>query len=161
MQGTMQSAPLSVASILHHAAGVHGDRRVISATEQGFRRSSYREIGERCANLASALRRLGVTGDDRVATFQWNNQEHLEAYCAVPAMGAVLHTLNIRLSAEQIRYVANHAEDRVIIVDSSLVPCSRPYYPICSRYGRCWSPAKATFRRSTAKVPRCFATKRH
>ncbi|BAH55900.1 MULTISPECIES: fatty acid--CoA ligase [Rhodococcus] len=129
MQGTMQSAPLSVASILHHAAGVHGDRRVISATEQGFRRSSYREIGERCANLASALRRLGVTGDDRVATFQWNNQEHLEAYCAVPAMGAVLHTLNIRLSAEQIRYVANHAEDRVIIVDSSLVPLLAPVLP--------------------------------
>jgi fatty-acyl-CoA synthase len=67
-----------------------------------------------------------VTGDDRVATFQWNNQEHLEAYCVVPAMGAVLHTINIRLSADQIRYVVNHAEDTVIIVDASLTPLLAP-----------------------------------
>ena len=76
MHSTMQAAPLSVASILAHASGVHGAKQVISATEQGLRAASYRQIGQRSAQLALALRRLGVTGDDRVATFQWNNQEH-------------------------------------------------------------------------------------
>lgn len=129
MLATMQCAPLSVSSILAHASGVHGGKHVISAGEQDVRSASYRQIGERSAQLASALRRLGVTGDQRVATFQWNNQEHLEAYCAIPAMGAVLHTLNIRLSAEQIRYVVGHADDKVIIVDASLAPLLAPVLP--------------------------------
>jgi fatty-acyl-CoA synthase len=72
--------------------------------------------------LASALARLGIRPGDRVGTFMWNSQEHLEAYFAVPSMGAVLHTLNIRLFPEQLTYVINHAEDRVVIVDDSLVP---------------------------------------
>ncbi|PKV92562.1 fatty-acyl-CoA synthase [Amycolatopsis echigonensis] len=122
MRSTMQGTPLTVASILRHGVEVHGDRRVITATGDGFRRSTYEQVGRRCGQLANALRRLGIAGDDRVATFQWNNQEHLEAYAAVPAMGAVLHTLNIRLSAEQIRFIAGHAEDKAVIVDSSLVP---------------------------------------
>jgi len=122
MRSTMQGTPLTVASILRHGVEVHGDRRVITATGDGFRRSTYEQVGRRCGQLANALRRLGIAGDDRVATFQWNNQEHLEAYAAVPAMGAVLHTLNIRLAAEQIRFIAGHAEDKVVIVDSSLVP---------------------------------------
>ncbi|GAA3153972.1 hypothetical protein GCM10020255_034200 [Rhodococcus baikonurensis] len=83
---------------------------------------SYADIGKRCAQLAHALRGLGVEGDERVATFMWNNSEHLEAYLAIPSMGAVLHTLNIRLFPEQLIHVANHAEDRVIIVDPSLIP---------------------------------------
>ena len=70
----------------------------------------------------NGLRGLGITGDERVATFMWNNQEHLEAYLAVPCMGAVLHTLNIRLPAEQIAFIANEAEDRVVIADMSLAP---------------------------------------
>ncbi|GAB2977512.1 long-chain fatty acid--CoA ligase [Amycolatopsis acidiphila] len=122
MRSTMQGTPLTVASILRHGVEVHGDRQVTTATGDGFRRSTYEQVGRRCGQLANALRRLGIAGDDRVATFQWNNQEHLEAYAAVPAMGAVLHTLNIRLSAEQIRFIAGHAEDKVVIVDSSLVP---------------------------------------
>ncbi|GAB3373966.1 long-chain fatty acid--CoA ligase [Amycolatopsis echigonensis] len=122
MLSTMQGTQLTVASILRHGVEVHGDRRVITATDGGFRRSSYEQVGRRCGQLANALRRLGIAGDDRVATFQWNNQEHLEAYAAVPAMGAVLHPLNIRLSAEQICFIAGHAEDKVVIVDSSLVP---------------------------------------
>ncbi|WP_275291256.1 long-chain fatty acid--CoA ligase [Amycolatopsis sp. La24] len=122
MRSTMQGTPLTVASILRHGVEVHGDRQVTTATGDGFRRSTYEQVGRRCGQFANALRRLGIAGDDRVATFQWNNQEHLEAYAAVPAMGAVLHTLNIRLSAEQIRFIAGHAEDKVVIVDSSLVP---------------------------------------
>ena len=68
------------------------------------------------------MRGLGIGPGDRVATFMWNNQEHLEAYLAVPAMGAVVHPLNIRLFPEQVTYVANHAEDQVVIVDRSLLP---------------------------------------
>ncbi len=71
---------------------------------------------------AAALTRLGVQQGDRVGTFMWNNQTHLEAYLAVPCMGAVLHTLNIRLFPEQLAYVINHAEDQVIIVDASIIP---------------------------------------
>ena len=79
-------------------------------------------MAERAEKLAAALTRLGVQQGDRVGTFCWNNQGHLEAYLAIPSMGAVLHTLNIRLPAEQLAYVINHAEDRVIIVDASLIP---------------------------------------
>ena len=79
-------------------------------------------MAERAERLAKALGRLGVGDGDRVGTFLWNNQNHLEAYLAVPAMGAVLHTLNLRLFPEQLSYVINHAEDKVIIVDASLIP---------------------------------------
>ena len=79
--------------------------------------------------LANALRRLGITGDQRVATFMWNNAEHLAAYLAVPSMGAVLHTLNIRLFPEQIAYVANEAEDQVVLVDMSLAKLLAPVLP--------------------------------
>ena len=99
-----------------------GDAEVVTWQGESARRASYADVGERVARLAGGLRRLGVTGDDRVGTFMWNNQEHLEAYLAVPSMGAVLHTLNIRLFPEQVVYIANHAEDRVVIVDASLVP---------------------------------------
>src|SRR5205823_6152342 len=86
------------------------------------RRSSYAEVGREAARLAHALRGLGITGDQRVGTFMWNNTEHLVAYLAVPAMGAVLHTLNVRLFPEQLTFIANHAEDHVILVDASVAP---------------------------------------
>ena len=76
------------------------------------------------------MRRIGITGDQRVATFMWNNAEHLTAYLAIPSMGAVLHTLNIRLSAEQIAYIANEAEDQVIIADLSLTAQLAPVLPL-------------------------------
>src|SRR5207342_3346102 len=101
---------------------VYPDTEVVTATEGGARRRTYAEVAERAGRLANALRGLGVDGDQRVATFMWNNVEHLEAYLAVPSMGAVLHTLNIRLFPEQLVYIANHADDRVVIVDDSLVP---------------------------------------
>jgi fatty-acyl-CoA synthase len=125
----MQNWPLTITAILRHACGVNGDRVVTTATGQGHRSLTYREVGEQAARLANALRGLGITGDQRVATFQWNNAEHLVAYLAVPAMGAVLHTLNIRLAPEQIAYIANEAEDQVIIVDASLVTLLSPVLP--------------------------------
>jgi fatty-acyl-CoA synthase len=126
MYSTMQSFPLTINAILRHASSVHGARKVTTATGTGYRDCSYAELGRQAAQLANALRRVGVTGDQRVATFMWNNAEHLTAYMAVPAMGAVLHTLNIRLFPEQIVYVANEAEDQVVLVDLSLAKLLAP-----------------------------------
>lgn len=126
MHSTMQNSPLTVAEILRYAVDVHGDRTVSTATGDGFRHATYREVGKQAARLANALRKLGIDGDQRVATFMWNNQEHFEAYVAVPAMGAVLHTLNIRLFPEQIEFVAYEAEDKVVIADLSLAPILAP-----------------------------------
>ncbi|MEI7914132.1 MAG: fatty acid--CoA ligase [Mycobacteriaceae bacterium] len=129
MQSTMQNTPLTVAEILRYAVRVHGDRTVTTATGDGFRHATYQEVGRHAAQLANALRRLGVDADQRVATFMWNNQEHLEAYMAVPSMGAVLHTLNIRLFPEQIEFVAYEAEDQIVIADLSLAPILGPVLP--------------------------------
>jgi fatty-acyl-CoA synthase len=121
MRSTMQDFQLTIGGILRHGTDVHGDGLVVTATADGTRTESYADVGRRAARLANVLRSLGITGDQRVGTFQWNNAEHLEAYLAIPSMGAVLHTLNIRLFPEQLTYIANHAEDRVVIVDDSLV----------------------------------------
>jgi fatty-acyl-CoA synthase len=121
---TMQDAPLLVSGILRHGQLVYGDSQVITITGPAgeYVEASFVEVAERAERLAAALERLGVGDSDRVGTFLWNNQTHLEAYLGIPAMGAVLHTLNLRLFPEQLAYVVNHAEDKVIIVDGSLVP---------------------------------------
>src|SRR5690348_2985909 len=129
MQSTMQDFPLTVTGILRHASRWYSTRRVTTATPDGYRGIGYGEFGVRVAQLAHGLRRLGVTGGDRVATFMWNNQEHLEAYFAAPCMGAVLHTLNARLAGEQIAFIANQAEDRVVLVDMSMAPLLAPVLP--------------------------------
>ena len=121
MKSTMQDAPLSISRLLEHAARVHPDTEVVTATPDGTRRRTFAEVAERAGRLAGALRACGIDGDQRVGTFMWNNAEHLEAYLAVPSMGAVLHTLNIRLFPDQLTYVANHAEDKVVVVDASLL----------------------------------------
>jgi fatty-acyl-CoA synthase len=122
MWSTMQDFPLTVTSIMKHGTTIFGASEVATATDDGIRRTSYAELGIRAARLAGALRSLGIDSDQRVGTFMWNNAEHLAAYLAVPSMGAVLHTLNIRLFPDQLAYIAEHAEDEVIIVDGSLVP---------------------------------------
>ncbi|GAB3491335.1 long-chain fatty acid--CoA ligase [Nocardiopsis coralliicola] len=129
MRSSMQDVPLSVADLVRYGTTVHGRSEAATWTGGGFRRSTFDQVGRRAAQLAHGLRELGITGDERVATFQWNNREHLEAYLAVPAMGAVLHTLNIRLHADQIAYIAEHAEDRAVIADASLVPLLAPMLP--------------------------------
>jgi fatty-acyl-CoA synthase len=129
MRSTMQDFPLTIGAIMRHALGVHADAEVVTATADGQRSQTYADLGRRAARLANALRALGIDGDQRVATFQWNNAEHLEAYLAVPSMGAVLHTLNIRLFPEQLTYIANHAEDQVVVVDDSLVGLLAPLLP--------------------------------
>jgi len=113
--------PLTITSIMRYGTTVFGDREVVTWTGDGTRRRTYAEAGRRAARLASALRRLGIDADQRVGTYMWNNAEHLEAYLAVPSMGAVLHTLNIRLAPAEVGYIATHAEDQIVIVDASLV----------------------------------------
>src|SRR5271166_6712144 len=122
----MQDFSLTIAALMRHSCGVHGARTVTTATGAGYRNTTYREVGRDAARLANALREIGITGDQRVGTFMWNNAEHLTAYMAVPSMGAVLHTLNIRLFPEQIVHVANEAEDQVVVVDLSLAKLLAP-----------------------------------
>ena len=121
MRSTMMDIPLTITSIMRYGTSVFGDREVVTCTEDGTRRRTYAEAGRRAARLANGLRRLGVGAGQRVGTFMWNNAEHLEAYLAVPSMGAVLHTLNIRLAPAEVAYIVTHAEDRAVIVDASLV----------------------------------------
>lgn len=123
MQSTMMNIPLTTAAILRHGSRVHARARVRTLQPDGsVKVGTFADVGRRSAQLAHALRACGVTGDERVATLMWNNQEHVEAYCAVPSMGAVLHTLNPRLAPEQLVYIANHADDRVVLVDGTLAP---------------------------------------
>ncbi len=122
MRSTMMDVPLTVTALMRYGTSAFADRGVVTWTGDGSRRQTYGETGARAAQLAGALRSLGVDGDQRVATLMWNNSEHLEAYLAVPAMGAVLHTLNIRLDPAQLGYIANHAADYAAIVDPTLVP---------------------------------------
>src|SRR6266404_7271705 len=119
---TMQDHPLTITDILRHGQTVHGGSQVVTVDGERLRRARFADVADRATRLAAALRRLGIRAGDRVATFGWNTQEHLEAYLAIPSMGAVLHTLNIRLFPEQLAYVINHGEDKVVLVDDSLVP---------------------------------------
>ena len=124
---TMQDDfPLTITTILQHGARVFGRSECVTWQGDGARHTSYREIEQNARRLASALTRLGVGEGDPVATFCWNNQEHLEAYYAVPCMGAVVHTLNIRLPAHQVTHIVNDAQDKIIIVDGSLLPALAP-----------------------------------
>jgi fatty-acyl-CoA synthase len=118
----MMDVPLTVTRIMQYGTTVFGDREVVTYGAAEIRRQTFAQTGVRVARLANALRSLGIDGDQRVATLMWNNAEHLEAYLAIPSMGAVLHTLNLRLEPEIIGYIATHAGDDVVIVDLSLVP---------------------------------------
>jgi fatty-acyl-CoA synthase len=118
----MQDFPLTIGMLFRHGATLHGDSVVVTLEGDHRRSATFHEVADRATRLAAALTKLGVGRGDRVATFSWNTQEHLEAYLAVPSMGGVLHTLNIRLFPEQLTYIVEHADDRVVIVDDSLVP---------------------------------------
>jgi len=120
MRSTMQETPLLISRILEYGTTVYAVSEVVTWGADGARRSSYGDLGRDCRRLANALRGLGIDADQRVGTFMWNNEEHLELYLAVPSMGAVLHTINIRLFPQQLTYVINHAEDKVVAVDNSL-----------------------------------------
>jgi fatty-acyl-CoA synthase len=120
LEGLMMRTPLLVRGIAERAEQLFAGREIVSATATGVERSTYAEVVGRARRLASALHELGIRPGDRVGTFGWNSVRHLELYLAVPSMGAVLHTLNIRLFDDDLRYIAGHAEDRVIFLDASL-----------------------------------------
>jgi fatty-acyl-CoA synthase len=125
LMGLMQDDfPLNLHHVRRRMRDVHPQAEVVTLAGdgEGSVRASFAEISSRVDLLARALGRLGIEPGDRVGTFAWNNQRHFELYMAVPCIGAILHTLNVRLFAEQLVYIVNHAEDRVIFVDDSLVP---------------------------------------
>lgn len=123
MQGLMMNRPLRIADILAHAAKVHPAGEVISVREEGdTHRATYPEIAVRVAQLAHALLALGVREGDRVGTLAFNGHRHLELYYAISGIGAVCHTINPRLPDDQLQYIIQHAGDRIIFADPSLVP---------------------------------------
>ncbi|MAB13513.1 3-(methylthio)propionyl-CoA ligase [Parvibaculum sp.] len=123
MKGLMQDWPLRVTTIIDHAARFHGDREVVTRTIEGpIARTTYSEIHLRARKAAQALQKLGIEKGDVVATMAWNTARHLEAWYGIMGLGAVCHTLNPRLFAEQLIYIINHAEDKVIFLDLTFVP---------------------------------------
>jgi fatty-acyl-CoA synthase len=111
-----------VSAILEHGTRVYGGSEVVTWQGDGARRATFADVGANAQRLAAALAGLGVQRGDRVATLCWNSQEHLEAYFAVPSMGAVLHTLNLRLPPGQLAHIINHAEDKIVLLDATLLP---------------------------------------
>ncbi|MBC7103780.1 MAG: fatty-acid--CoA ligase [Parvibaculum sp.] len=123
MQGLMQDWPLRVTTIIDHAARFHGDREIVTRSIEGpITRTTYGQVHLRARKVAQALTRLGIKEGDIVATMAWNTARHLEAWYGIMGMGAVCHTLNPRLFAEQLIYIINHAEDKVIFLDLTFVP---------------------------------------
>ena len=123
MQGTMMNYPLTLTSLLERAEKLFGDVEIVSRRpDRTLARSNYAEFTRRARALAEGLTRAGLRRGDRVATLMWNSGTHLEAYFGIPAAGGVLHTLNLRLHADELAYIANHAEDRFLIVDDVLLP---------------------------------------
>jgi fatty-acyl-CoA synthase len=123
MLGLMQQHPLLISSLLVHAERHHGAQEIVSRRVEGdIHRTTYRELAARSRRLAKALAALGVGMSDRVATLAWNGYRHMELYYAVSGSGAVLHTLNPRLHPDQVVYIADHAEDRVLCFDLTFLP---------------------------------------
>jgi len=122
MRGLMQDDQLILTRFLERATTFYPRQQIVTRTPAGDYRETYEELGERVARLANALKELGVGPGDRVGSFGFNTYRHLELYFAVPCMGSVLHTLNIRLHPDQVAWIANHAEDKVVFVDDVLVP---------------------------------------
>jgi fatty-acyl-CoA synthase len=130
MKSTMMSMALSTQMILRHGARIHGDSQVATFDGLKFASRTFKELMPRIESLASGLAALGVQTGERVASLCWNHQQHLEAYFAAPGMGAVLHTLNLRLFPHQLVQIIDHAEDKVLIADNSLWPLVRELLPL-------------------------------
>src|SRR5215217_3848801 len=127
MQGQMQSYPLTLVHLFERVERLFADKRITTATPGGVERTTYGEWSQRTRRLGGVLDALGISADGRVGTFAWNSARHLELYFAAPCSERVLHTLNIRLFPEQLRYVADHAQDEVIFADRSLLKLLWPH----------------------------------
>jgi fatty-acyl-CoA synthase len=123
LKGLMQDRPLLISSLIEHAANFHPHGEIVSRTTEGpIHRCTYADIHRRAKQVACALTSLGVERGERIATLAWNSYRHMELYFGVSGMGAVLHTVNPRLFPEQIEYIVNHAEDRLVFFDLSFLP---------------------------------------
>src|SRR5688500_2994465 len=123
MHGLMMDQPLLISDLIRHADRHHASTEIVSKTvDGGVHRYTYREAHTRARRLANALKKLGVRMHDRVATLAWNGFRHYEIYYAAAGSGAVIHTINPRLFPEQIAYIANHAEDKVVFFDLTFAP---------------------------------------
>jgi fatty-acyl-CoA synthase len=123
MRGLMMDFPLTLAAIFRRAEQIFPRREIVTRrADRSLHRYTYREFAERARRLASALQRLGIHPGDRVGTLGWNHHQHLEAYFAIPLAGGVLHTLNLRLRPDELIFVINDADDRVVLVDHTLMP---------------------------------------
>ena len=132
MLGQMMDMPLLVSSILRHAARHHGETEVVSRRVEGdIHRYTYARCEQRARQLASALQKAGVGPGERVATIAWNGYRHLELYYGVGGMGSVIHTINPRLHPEQIAWIVNHAEDRIVAFDATFLPLIEAVAPRC------------------------------
>jgi acyl-CoA synthetase (AMP-forming)/AMP-acid ligase II len=130
MQGLMMDMPLLVSDLLKHAARHHATTEIVSKTVEGaMHRYNYREAAARARKLGNALKRLGVQQQDRVATLAWNSFRHFEVYYAAAGSGAIIHTVNPRLFPDQIVYIANHAEDKLMFFDITFAPLVEKLVP--------------------------------
>jgi fatty-acyl-CoA synthase len=130
MKSTIMSSPLLLTSMLERAGKLFPNVEIVSARPNGsVHRYTYRDLHRRSRHLSAALQRAGIALGDRVATLMWNEHEHLEAYFGVPAVGGVVHTLNLRLHPDEIAYIVNHAEDRFLIVDDVLLDVFQQFCP--------------------------------
>jgi fatty-acyl-CoA synthase len=129
MRGTMMDFPLTLQHVFERGTRLFPDREIVTGGITGAHRYTYRDFTQRVHRLANALKDLGLQPGERVGTFSWNHYRHLELYFAVPMQGAVLHTLNIRLFHDQLTYIVNHASDRFLCVDRSLLPTIRTLQP--------------------------------
>jgi fatty-acyl-CoA synthase len=126
LEGLMQDYELSLQHVLWRIERLHQKKEVVTKRDDGVHRTTYGEMVPRINRLAGALKGIGVKPGDRVATLAWNNNRHLELYYAIPCMGAVLHTLNLRLFPQHLEFIVNDAEDKVLFVDQSLLPLLKP-----------------------------------
>lgn len=126
ISSTMMDFPLTLGHLFRHGSQIHCDSRASTWSPLGVRQTTYADVADRATRLAAALSRVGVRSGDVVGTLCCNHEEHLEAYMAVPTMGAILHTINFRLPPAQLTHIIRHAHDRVLIVDSSLLGVLTP-----------------------------------
>ncbi|ATQ44137.1 long-chain-fatty-acid--CoA ligase [Caulobacter mirabilis] len=132
MQGLMQDWSLTLDRLLDHAAQWHGAREIVTRSVEGpVVRTTYAALRDRAKQASNALKALGVQPGDRVATLGWNSDRHLEVWYGAVGIGAVLHTLNPRLFAEQLAYIVNHAQDRIILADPACAPLLETLLPQC------------------------------
>ncbi|MGY4506016.1 acyl-CoA synthetase (AMP-forming)/AMP-acid ligase II [Bradyrhizobium sp. GM24.11] len=141
MLGLMMDMPLLISGLIQYAADYHGEAQIVAREIEGdIHRYTYAEAHPRIKRMALALKRLGMKPGDRVGTLAWNTHRHFEMFYAAPGMGYVLHTVNPRLFPEQLVYIINHAEDRILFVDRATLPIVEaiaPQLTTVEAYGSC------------------------